>query len=76
MKRFAFLFFTCWPVTAAVAQTLLTGAVRDKTGTPLPFASVALLNANDSTLAKGGLANELGIYTNTRRPARPVQGYG
>lgn len=46
----------------AQAQTRLNGAVRDGTGKPLPFASVALLNARDSSVAKGTASDQQGIY--------------
>ena len=48
--------------TGAFAQTTLTGSVRDGVGKPLPFAGIALLNAKDSTLAKGGISSETGSY--------------
>lgn len=52
---------------AVIAQTTQTstsvrGTIRDATGKPLPFASIALLNASDSSLAKGGLSTETGTY--------------
>lgn len=45
------------------AQTTLSGAVRDGAGKPLPFASVALLNARDSSLTKGTASDGQGAYT-------------
>lgn len=48
--------------SAALAQTILRGSLRDASSKPLPFASVALLNAHDSTLVKGSLASEAGQY--------------
>ena len=44
------------------AQTTLNGAVRDGTGKPLPFANVALLNAHDSSVAKGTASDQQGLY--------------
>lgn len=40
----------------------LRGSIRAANGTALPFASIALLNAKDSSLVKGGLSNEAGTY--------------
>jgi outer membrane receptor protein involved in Fe transport len=51
-----------WLTTAAVAQTTLTGSIRDEAGKPLPFASIALLTARDSSLVKGTISKETGIY--------------
>lgn len=62
MKRLPLLFICSWLATAAVAQTTVTGSVRDGAGKPLPFVSIALLNAKDSTLAKGGISSETGSY--------------
>ena len=44
------------------AQTTLTGSVRDGAGKPLPFASVALLNMRDSSVAKGTASDQQGAY--------------
>ena len=43
-------------------QTTLNGAIHDGTGKPLPFASVALLNARDSSVAKGTASDQQGAY--------------
>ncbi len=43
-------------------RTTLRGNVRDAAGKALPFCTLTLLSARDSTLVKGGLANELGTY--------------
>lgn len=50
-----------------LGQTTLNGAIGDGTGKPLPFASVALLNARDSTetsdrLAKVTASDQQGAY--------------
>lgn len=45
------------------AQTTLTGTLLTAAGKPVPFATVALLRAPDSTLIKGGLATETGQYS-------------
>ncbi len=71
MKQRTTLLLICtWLATAAIAQTTLTGSVRDGVGKPLPFASIALLNAKDSTLAKGGISSETGSYELTGVRAR------
>lgn len=43
-------------------KSILRGSVRDANNRALPFASIALLNAKDSSLVKGGLSNESGVY--------------
>ena len=48
--------------TSANAQSTLTGNIRDATGKPLPFASIALLSGRDSSLVKGTLSKETGSY--------------
>ncbi|WP_179830317.1 carboxypeptidase-like regulatory domain-containing protein [Spirosoma fluviale] len=49
--------------TSALSQTTITGSVRDATGKPLPFISIALLNARDSSLITGTISKETGSYT-------------
>ena len=48
--------------TQTFGQTTLNGAIRDGTGKPLSFASVALLNARDSSVAKGTASDQQGVY--------------
>lgn len=50
------------PIALARGQTTLSGAVHDGTGKPMPFASVVLLNARDSSVAKGTASNQQGLY--------------
>ncbi|MBD2756368.1 outer membrane beta-barrel family protein [Spirosoma validum] len=45
-----------------LAQSTLSGTVRDGNGRPLAFASVALLNARDSSVAKGTASDQRGQY--------------
>ncbi|MEZ4905057.1 MAG: carboxypeptidase-like regulatory domain-containing protein [Spirosomataceae bacterium] len=40
----------------------ITGEVQETTSKPLPFATVLLLHAKDSTLAKGAISSETGHY--------------
>lgn len=44
------------------AQSFITGQVLDENAKPLPYATVALLNPNDSTLAFFGITNDKGAY--------------
>lgn len=41
----------------------ISGTLLDDQGKPMMFATVSLLNAKDSTLIKGAISNEDGIYT-------------
>lgn len=61
MKSIHIIFSLLISLTAT-AQTTLSGAVRDPTGKPLPFASVAMLNARDSTVTKGTASDQQGAY--------------
>ncbi|GAB4015054.1 outer membrane beta-barrel family protein [Spirosoma migulaei] len=56
------LFITYLP-TVSIAQTTLSGSVHTLHNQPLSFATVALLNARDSTLVKGAISLETGVYT-------------
>jgi outer membrane receptor protein involved in Fe transport len=57
--------------TSAFAQSTLSGSVNDGTGKPLPFTTIALLNAQDSSLVKGVISNESGAYSiDNIRPGR------
>lgn len=44
------------------AQNIITGKVLEAAEIGIPFASVALLNANDSSIVKGAITGEDGIY--------------
>lgn len=61
MKRFLTLLCIVMPVYL-LAQTTITGEVRDDNGKPLSFATVALLRPIDSTLAFFGITNDQGIF--------------
>ncbi|ARK11345.1 TonB-dependent receptor [Fibrella sp. ES10-3-2-2] len=62
MNTLRTLFLLIVLTTRASAQTTLTGAVRDGAGKGIPFASVALLHARDSSLVKGTISKETGSY--------------
>ena len=64
MKKLLFILLTLsTPFSQLWAQTTLNGTVHDSTGKPLPFATVALLNAGDSTrLIKGAVSDQQGMY--------------
>jgi hypothetical protein len=56
-----------WPGLTATAQrgpaqTTFTGAVQEGAGKPVPFATVALLNARDSSVVKGTASDQQGQY--------------
>ncbi len=48
--------------TQLQAQTSVNGTVHDGNGKPLSFASVSLLNARDSSIAKGTASDQQGTY--------------
>ncbi|WP_373551203.1 outer membrane beta-barrel protein [Haliscomenobacter sp.] len=45
------------------AQTLLKGRVLDEQQKPLPYANVLLLKAQDSSLVKGAVTDDAGLFT-------------
>ena len=63
MKQ-SLLFLLTLLLTGAVvqAQTRLTGQVGDEQGKPLAFVNVLLLNARDSSLVKGAVATDAGLF--------------
>jgi len=61
MKQVLIFFCILLPFSL-LAQTSLTGEVRDETGKPLPYATVALLRPADSTLSFFGITTEQGIF--------------
>jgi len=48
--------------TATAQQFSLSGQVSDTVGSPIPFATVSLLNPSDSTLAFFGITNNSGLF--------------
>lgn len=61
MKRLLILLCILVPVLL-LAQTSLTGEVRDETRKPVPFATITLLRPADSTLAYFGITNDQGSF--------------
>lgn len=59
----AALFLFAAGETSAQTSTLITGEVRDNTGKPAKAATVLLLRAKDSSLAKTEVTDAKGIYT-------------
>lgn len=59
VAAFIMLFST---VFAQSLKGKITGEVKESTNKPLPFATVLLLHAKDSTLAKGAISSESGNY--------------
>lgn len=57
-----FTFFFSLLTLMATAQSQLTGIVVDKANQPLAYATVALIQARDSSVVKGALTNEAGQF--------------
>lgn len=62
MKTLSFLVLLSFHALATAAQTHVGGTVRDGAGKELSFVTVLLLNARDSTLAKGTASDARGRY--------------
>jgi hypothetical protein len=64
-RRQLFLLCTllCCAFTTLAGTKTIKGRITDSTGQPLPGASIALLNGNDSTMATFGISNVDGIFT-------------
>src|SRR5579863_5620596 len=45
-----------------VGQTIIKGSVTDSLNVPVPYAAIGLLDAKDSSLVKGGLSTDSGVY--------------
>ena len=57
--------------TSVIAQPTVTGNVQSTDGQSLAYAHVLLLNAKDSSLAKGAVTDPSGVYTFEQlRPGR------
>ena len=62
LKTASVIFFTFCLSLFAHSQINIQGVVKDESGNPVEFATVALLSNSDSTLVKGVLTNEKGLY--------------
>ncbi len=72
-----FRFFPLLLVTTSVmAQQRVTGNVQSADGQSLAHATVLLLNAKDSSLAKGAIADPAGTYTFSQLRPWPLSGPG
>lgn len=64
------LFLAFGPLSLLFGQSAtIRGDVRDAKGQPVPFATIALLNASDSTLAKAGTTTDMGGFELTTSTA-------
>ncbi len=72
MKTTLFL-LSCLGLHQLAAQTRLAGLVHDNQSHPVPYASVLLLNATDSTLVKGTLTGSDGTFQLNDLPAGRYQ---
>ena len=67
-KIYFSLLFIIMATGAALAQTSsgsgsVTGSLLDEQGKPMMYATASLLNAQDSSIVKGAITNEQGVYT-------------
>lgn len=58
----AFVLLCSSVIAQSTSKGKITGDVKESATKPLPFATVLLLNAKDSTLAKGAISSESGTY--------------
>ncbi len=61
-KSIFLLFFIFSLNLNAQSSYTISGLIQDKGGEPMAYANILLLEANDSTLVKGGLAKEDGTF--------------
>lgn len=69
MKKILSILLLLIPYFAYSQQNTVTGNVIDPDGKPLQFASVALLNPSDSTLAHFGITNSEGKFEISKIPS-------
>lgn len=62
IKKLSYVFVSCYFFAQAHAQIHLQGSVLDEANKGIPFATVLLLNAKDSSLVKGGITTESGVF--------------
>jgi hypothetical protein len=67
LKIFYALLFIVGISGTALAQTAapggrVSGTLLDEHGKPMMFATTSLLNAKDSTIVKGAISNDAGVY--------------
>lgn len=67
MKKYILIFALIFPLSL-LAQNVIKGDVIDAKGNPLQFATVALLNPVDSTLAHFGITNSQGQFEISKIP--------
>jgi len=58
----------CALLFATAAQSQVSGALTDTSGSPLPFATVVLLKNSDSTIARSALSDEKGHFALSTAP--------
>ncbi len=63
MKSLFSVFFVAAINIYSYGQITIKGSIKDDTGTPIAFASAALIQAKDSSLVRGSLTDDNGLYT-------------
>jgi len=63
VKKILSIIFLLCVFSNSYSQNKLRGKVIDDKNKPVSFCALALLNASDSTIAKGSITNEDGIFT-------------
>ena len=61
MRKLAFILFAI-TTTFSYSQISIKGNIKDETGSPVGYATAALILAKDSSLVRGSLTNEVGNY--------------
>src|ERR1043166_7139083 len=61
-RRTIFSIFAICVIFGLSAQNFIKGTVTDTANAPIPYCAMAILNAKDSTLVKGNVANESGEF--------------